>query len=137
MKPAKITLLTLAIGGLLAFHPAQAQEAKDSKAAPKDAPRRDASEVVKERLEKIATDLKLTDDQKKKVEEVMKKQVEQRGELRGLSDADRGEKIRAFREEADKKMKEILTKEQYEQWEKIRSTSGRPEGKKTEKKSDN
>jgi Spy/CpxP family protein refolding chaperone len=133
--PRTILLLALAAGALLALNPAlRAEDTKE----PKDAPKREGrpegkrGEAMKERLDKMATDLKLTDEQKKKVEEAFKAQGEKMRELRDATPEERREKGRAMREEMDKKMKEILTKEQYEQWEKTRPQGGPggPDGKK-------
>jgi Spy/CpxP family protein refolding chaperone len=143
--PKTSVLLALTAGALLALTPAlRAQDAKDSKEAPKSDSRPEGKrgEAMKERLDKMATDLKLTDDQKKKVADVFKSQAEKFRELRDATPEERQQKGRAMREEMDKKMKEILTKDQYEQWEKNRSQRpggpGGPEGKKRgEKKGDN
>lgn len=124
MKVTRISLLAALIAGaMFATQPnLHAQEAKEGKDAPKREGRAGRAEAVKERLDKLAEDLKLTEDQKKKVGEVMKAQSEKMRELRsqGGTPEDNREKFRALREENDKKMKEILTAEQYAKWEKER-----------------
>ncbi len=136
MKLTKTSLMiAMAAAALFAVSPAlRAQEAKESKDAPKreGAPEGKRGEAVRERFDKMATDLKLTDDQKKKIQEAFRAQREK---MQGLSAEERREKMRESRGELDKKMKEILTKEQYEQWEKTRPQSGAgAPGKKRAKK---
>lgn len=74
-------------------------------------------------LKRLTEELKLTEAQKQKVEAHQKAQMEQMAKLRqdsSLTQEQRREKMRAFREENDKNMKEILTAEQYEKWQKLR-----------------
>ena len=126
MKATKISLMAALIAGVLvAYSPAvQAQDAKESKPAPKREGQPGGAggqrgEAAKERLNKLAEELKLTDEQKTKVEAAMKEQGEK---MRGLRDApaeERQAKMKAGREEMSKKMKGILTPEQFAKWEKM------------------
>ncbi len=128
MKATRISLIAALIAGVLvAYTPAvRAQDAKEGKPAPKregppGGPGGQRGEAAKERLNKLAEELKLTDDQKTKVEAVLKEQQEK---MRGSRDPnatpeERREKIKANREELSKKMKGILTAEQFAKWEKI------------------
>jgi Spy/CpxP family protein refolding chaperone len=72
-------------------------------------------------------DLNLTEDQKAKIDALMKEQREQRG-ARGQqgppSDADR-QAMQARRAEMDAKIKGILTPEQYTKYEALRPQGGR------------
>jgi hypothetical protein len=71
----------------------------------------------------MASELKLNDEQKTKVTALLESSAKKRQELRAdtsLSREDRREKSRAFMKEQDKKLKEILTKDQFEQWQKMR-----------------
>ena len=140
MKLQKISLLVLTAS--LALAPAL--RAEDKPAKPEGRPERPAGgpgargDMAKERLDKLTEDLKLTAEQKTKVEAVLKAQAEKRRELRDATQEERQEKAKAMREETDKKMKEILTAEQYEKWTKVREQNrgpgangeGRPRGKK-------
>jgi len=133
MKATRISLIAALIAGVLvAYTPTvTAQDAKESKPAPKrEAPPGgqggQRAEAAKERLNKLAEDLKLTDDQKTKVEAAMKEQQEK---MRGLRDPnatreDRQEKMKTAREEMTRKMKEILTAEQFAKWEKMAPARG-------------
>ena len=127
MKASKISLMAALIAGvLLAYSPAlRAEDAKEGKDAKKHEgrPGRDGA-GMKERLDKMAEDLKLTADQKTKVEAAMKEQGEKMRGLRDLSQDERREKFKASREEMTKKMKGILTTEQFEKWEKNRPQGG-------------
>lgn len=74
-------------------------------------------------LKRLTEELKLTEAQKEKVEANQKAQREKMAKLRedtSLTPEERREKMRAIREENDRKMKEILTAEQYEKWQKLR-----------------
>jgi protein CpxP len=131
MKVTRISLLAALLAGAIfaAVPAAHAQETKERKEAPKREGRGGGAEAMKERLDKLATDLKLTEDQKKKVGDALKAQAEKMRELRaqGGTPEDNREKFRALREETNKKMKEILTAEQYTKWEQQRP-QGRGEG---------
>jgi len=116
-----------------------AQENKDAKRQrPPGAGQRE--DMIKERAARMAEELKLTDTQKPKVEALLKEQAEK---IRGLRDATpevRREKAQAMRADMDKKMKDILTADQYTSWQKMRAQGregrGGPGGekKKSEKK---
>lgn len=70
-----------------------------------------------------SAELKLTDAQKEKIRALQKEQREKGDKIRqdtGLTPEQRREKMRALREENDKKMKEILTSEQYAKWQELR-----------------
>ena len=67
MKMNRVSLIiVLAVGGLLAFNPAlRAAEEKDAKKSEGSAGGRGAA--MQERMDKMTTDLKLTDEQKAKL----------------------------------------------------------------------
>jgi Spy/CpxP family protein refolding chaperone len=69
MKVTRISLLAALIAGALfaAVPISHAQETKERKEAPKREGRGGGAEAMKERLDKMAADLKLTEEQKKKV----------------------------------------------------------------------
>lgn len=77
----------------------------------------------RERFEKLKTDLALTDDQAKKVQDIM---MAQREKMKGMKDdttlsADqKKEKMKAGREEVDAKISALLTPEQKAKWEQIK-----------------
>jgi len=131
-----IKLITaLALGSLLAVTALNAQEKSGKPARPEGAPPGEGrpgpqggGEAAKERLAKMAEELNLTDAQKTKVQAAMKEQADKRKELRDATPEERQEKAKAMREEMNKKMKEILTAEQYTKWEKMRPTPGQRPG---------
>jgi periplasmic protein CpxP/Spy len=129
MKASKISLVAALVAGvMLAYSPAlRAQDAKEGQDAKKHEGRPGGPQAMKEHLDKMAVDLKLTADQKTKVEAVMKEQGEKMRGMRDLPKDQRHEKAKALREEVTKKMKGILTPEQFAQWEKNRP-QGRPGG---------
>lgn len=137
MKATRISLIAALIAGVLvAYSPASRAEDKETKPAPKREGRPGGpggpggAEGIKERLNKIAEELKLNDGQKTKVEAAMKEQGEKFRAIRqdsSLSDEQKREKGKALRDDLNKKMKEILTAEQYAKWEKMPGP-GRPGG---------
>lgn len=132
MKTNKFGIAAAAVAGLIACGSiVHAQDNKDSKDAPKregrppGGPRGgDRGAMMKERLDKLAEELKLTDAQKTKVEAVMKEQGEKRAALRDATPEERQEKAKALREEMTKKMKGILNAEQFEKWQKMAQQRG-------------
>ena len=77
-----------------------------------------------ERLAKIKEDLKLTDAQVAKLKPLLQEEAKKIRALRddtSLSPQDRRAKTRGIREASAPKLKEILTKDQYEQWDKMRT----------------
>lgn len=145
MKVIRCSLLTaLTVAAILASTPElRAQETKET---PKEAPKREGrpggADFAKVRAEQLAKELSLKDDQKTKVEELFKAQGEKMRELRSATPEERREKGKTMREEMDKKMKEILTAEQYAKWEKNRAQGrgpggpGVPRGEKKKEKAD-
>jgi Spy/CpxP family protein refolding chaperone len=115
----------MALGGLLlcgtaAFAQDAAPQAKKRGGAPT--------------IEQLTTELKLTDEQKPKVEAALKEFQTKSRELRtdtSLSQEDRRTKTTALRDDLNKKMKEILTPEQLEKYQALR-----PGGKKGKKAAD-
>jgi len=124
MKIQKVSLMAaLAAGALIAFSPLV--RAEDKPTPPEGRPPQgQRGEVAKERIAKMAEELKLTDEQKTKVTALLKEQAEA---MRGMKEAtpeERKEKMKAGREEMQKKMKAILTPEQYTKWETLRKEGG-------------
>jgi len=78
---------------------------------------------VEQRVDRMSTELNLTDAQKTKVTKLFEAQMTKMRELRSdtdLSQEQRREKMRTMREDNDKKLKEILTPEQWQKYEKNR-----------------
>ena len=72
----------------------------------------------------MTEELKLNDAQKPKVEAALKAQGEKMQGTRDLPPEERREKFQAAREEFNKKMKDILDKDQYEKFEKMAQQRG-------------
>src|SRR5690349_8958760 len=114
MKVSKISLvIALVAGVLLAGSSAvRAQDGEKKKDAPKGEGRPGGpgggaggrGEMMKERLDKMATELKLNEEQKKKVQAAFQKQMETMRGLRDLSQDERQEKMKAARESMNKEM---------------------------------
>jgi Spy/CpxP family protein refolding chaperone len=100
------------LGGVLACtHPATAQ---DTNAPAPGAHKKGA--VIEQRMHHLDELLSLTDDQKPKVRAALEAFATARREARDLSDDDRREKMRTSMADMNKKMKEILTPDQYDKW---------------------
>ena len=116
MKINKVSMAMIAAASLLAVSPAvyaQTNNAGGGAAAPGRGPRMSTDQ----RLEALTKELTLTDAQKPKVKEALEAQATAMQEARNADAAERGNKARAAREEFSKKMKEILTPEQYTKFE--------------------
>ena len=124
-------MVALVAGLMLAYSPAlRAEDAKEGKDAKtrQDRSGGRSGEGRQEYFNKMADDLKLTPEQKTKVQEVFKNRGEKGRAIRedsSLSEEQKREKGKALMEETNKKMKEILNAEQYEKWEKNRQQGRR------------
>ncbi len=124
-------IAVLALGGLMAANVASAQDAgKEGK--------KGKMPSVQERLDKMTDELKLTDEQKPKVKEVLEAQSKAMQAARDLPQDEGRTKRREAFEEGNKKLKDILTPDQYEKYQKqIDAMKGkRGGGKGGDKKAD-
>ncbi len=127
MKLYKVSLIAALVAGVLLACSgiASAQETKEGKKKGQFSP-----QARVEQMDKI---VKLTDAQKTKLTALFEEQGKKMAEMRDLPQDQRREKMQAFREESDKKLKEILTPDQFEKWQKERPQFGKKgEGKKKE-----
>jgi Spy/CpxP family protein refolding chaperone len=112
-----IVVAALALGGLLVCSAvATAQDAKEGKKTA----RRPFS--VEQQLDRLSTELQLTDAQKPKVKLVLEDTSKKRQEMRADTNTpqeERRAKMQALMKEQDKKLKEILTPEQQEKYQKL------------------
>jgi Spy/CpxP family protein refolding chaperone len=125
MRTLKISLAAvLALGGLLAC--ASLVQAQDTNAAKKGERRGQMGA-------RMADELNLDEAQKAKVQEAFQEQGKKMRELRedtALTQEQRQEKMKALRDDMDKKMKTILKPDQYEKWQKNREQMRGQGGKK-------
>ncbi len=80
---------------------------------------------LRERMQDAMKELNLTDEQKEKLKPLWQAQAQKMRELmkdQGLSRQEKVEKFKAAREEMEPKLKQILTAEQFEKWQKQRET---------------
>jgi Spy/CpxP family protein refolding chaperone len=119
MKSTKMIVL-LAVGGLLALTPALL--AADTNTPPAGGP---PGGGMRGRggpsIEQLTTNLSLTADQIPKVKAVLDEQRQKMGEVfqnQDLSQEDRRAKMKEVRDEMAAKMKDILTPDQFEKWQK-------------------
>ena len=119
MKLTKtITLAALVAVGLLAGTALQAQDApKDKPAAGPGGPGMRGGPNI----DQIAKELNLTDEQKTKVKAALEERMQKAREVRQnntLSSEDRKTKMKEIQDAFTAKMKEILTPEQFDKWQK-------------------
>ena len=128
MKVSKLALMTVLLGSVLAISPgSRADDKTDTKPADKEAVTK-GRPARGERLQQISEELKLTDEQKEKLKPVLQEQAKKARELRAdkdLSKEDRLAKVKELREGMNTKLKAILTPEQLEKWNKLRSEGPR------------
>lgn len=116
----KRLLALLTLGALVALSPSTT--AQD---APKEGakPQRPAAQpgVRRDRVDVMAEQLKLTDDQKKQLQTIFKEDAEKMRALRqntALSREDRQAKLKEIRDASETQVKKVLTTEQWEKWQK-------------------
>jgi Spy/CpxP family protein refolding chaperone len=131
MKTYKLSLIAaLALGGLMACATlATAQDNKDSNSGQQGQGRRGMS--VDARMERLTTELTLTDAQKPKVKAVLEDTQKKMRELRddsSLSQEQRREKMGTIREDESKALKPILTPEQMEKYKNLPQQFRRGQG---------
>jgi hypothetical protein len=124
MKSNKMTLIAaLAVGSLLVLNPAL--RAQDSTNTPPAGQRPPGGMRAPMTLDRIATQLKLTDDQKAKVAPIIDAQNTKLADLRkdpdfaSLSREDKMAKMKAIRDDTTAQLKPILTDDQFAQWQKM------------------
>jgi protein CpxP len=96
---------------------------------------------VQQRVDRMSSELNLTSDQKTKVTALMEGEAKQRKELRNdtsLSREQKREKGQVMMADQEKKLKQILTPDQFQKWQKVRQEfrPRRQEGQSTEKKTE-
>jgi Spy/CpxP family protein refolding chaperone len=113
MNVTQLSLMAVVAASLLIGNPLQAQDAEKKGPGP--------------RGEQMVKELGLTPEQATKVRAAMDEQRKKGQEIRentSLSDEQKREKGQALRQDMQKKMKEILTAEQYAKWESMRPAKG-------------
>ena len=113
-------VVALALGGLVACSMmANAQDAQGGKKGGGKGGKGGGGgrQTVEQQLEQMSTALSLTDAQKPKVKAVLEDSSKKRQELMSGGSPDQ-EKMQALRDEQTKKMKAILTAEQFGKYEK-------------------
>ena len=123
----KISLIAaMVLGGLLAISTvAMAQDTNANKDAKKGGKGRF---TVEQRMERLTTELKLTETQQPKVKAVLEATSKSMQGLRDLPQEERRPKMQGIREEENKKLKEILTPEQMEKYTQLQQSMGRKGG---------
>ena len=98
-------------------------EAKPKAARKQGGAANQVRERARDRMQQVAQELNLTEDQKTRLKPIFKKEADKLKALRddaSLTREQRQEKVKAIREEIKREVKPVLTAEQWEKWEKIR-----------------
>ncbi len=128
----KLSLIAaVVLGTLAACSLASAQEGKKD-TAKKDGKR--GAPNIEQRLDRMTSQLKLTDAQKPKVKDVLEKSAKKMKDLRDLTPEDRRTKGKTLREEQTKELKKILTEEQFKKYEETMQRGRDKKGQGGEKK---
>ena len=136
MKATKMTLIAaLAAGSLLTVSPAlRADDTNTPPSTPPagETPHGDRGAGMRGRgpnFDALAERLKLTDDQKPKVKEILANEREQMRDLwqnQDLSREDRMAKMKTIRDDTSTKLKGVLTPDQFQKWQDMRPMMGGP-----------
>jgi Spy/CpxP family protein refolding chaperone len=129
MKLNKTLMIAALVAGSV-FAADYAVRAQDSTNTPPAGARPPGAPGARGRMnfDNIATQLNLTDDQKEKAKPVFQDMMQKMMALRqdtSVAPADRGPKMKEIRDEANTKLKEIFTPEQYDKWMKMSQGRGR------------
>jgi protein CpxP len=129
MKLHKFSIMAaVALGSLLACNSiTSAQETNATRRAER------RGQTIQQRVERMATELNLSADQKAKVAALLEGQAKQRREIftdNSITRQEQRDKMRALMQEDNKQLKVILTPDQFEKWQKLREQmrSRRPGG---------
>jgi len=123
MKLTKSSIALAAIAGWLTLSlSAEAQTNGSARSTPPAGPHGGGGLIVESQMNFLSEKLHLTAEQKPKVKAVLEQRNKEGRELRDLPNEERRSKIEALRVEMDKKMKAILTSEQYKEYQQMRSS---------------
>jgi periplasmic protein CpxP/Spy len=113
----KQTLVALAaVAGALSLQPLTRAADTNEPAPPASG---DRAGALRERMQETARELNLTDEQKQKLQTIVRERMEKLRDLRqdtSLSREEKMEKVKAAREEITAEVKKVLTPEQFEKW---------------------
>jgi periplasmic protein CpxP/Spy len=128
---SKLSLIAaMALGGLVAC--STLVTAQDASSAPEKKGGKGRF-TPEQQLERMTTQLSLTDEQKPKVKAVLENTAKKRKDIMGDTSMDRQqmrEKMQPVMEDQNKKMKEILTADQYKKYQEMNEKMKKGGGKK-------
>ena len=111
-----ILVVLAAVAGALSLQPLARAADNQAPAQPVSG---DRVAALRERMQDTAKELNLTDEQKEKLQTIVRAQAGKLRELRqdtSLSAEDKKEKVRAIREGIMAEVKKVLTPEQFQKW---------------------
>ena len=124
-----LIIAALMAGSLLAVN--VAVRAQDSTNTPSAGARPPGGPRGAMNFDNIANQLALTDEQKTKVKPILEEMRQKMADLRKdttLEQADRRAKMKEIRDDVSTKLKEVLTPDQFEKWQKMGPGNRRPQG---------
>ena len=125
MKLSRLSLAVLATSSLWTLAPSV--RAQDPAPTPPPARRAGGGRMSAEaQLKDLTEKLTLTAEQQPKVKTVLEERAKAMQDARALTPEERQTKMKAMREENTKKMKEILTADQFAKYEEIQKTQRGP-----------
>jgi protein CpxP len=128
MKNSMFTLaLIIALGMSVAARTTFAADSDTKKEKPEAAAPRRPGGNPEARLDRMAKDLNLTDDQKAKLKTIFEDETAKMKSLRedtSVSREDRRTKVQDIRKDTDAKVKAVLNADQFAKWEKQRAERG-------------
>jgi periplasmic protein CpxP/Spy len=104
------------LAGALSFQPMAQAADEQTPAPPANASRQQG---LRQRMQDVAKELNLTDEQKQKLQAIVRGEAAKLQALRqdsSLSPTDRRQKVRALRDDITAQVKQVLTPEQFEKW---------------------
>ncbi len=132
MKLSRMSLAIMAAASLLSLAPTVRAEDPATPAAPATPPparRPGGGRMTPEaQLKDLTEKLTLTAEQQPKVKAVLEERGKAMQEVRDLPQEDRQAKMKSMREDFTKKMKEILTADQFTKFEEIQKNQRGPRG---------
>jgi Spy/CpxP family protein refolding chaperone len=121
-----VPALMVCLANMVSFNFAAETPAANTAGKPKEVPA-PARDSTQETLKRMTEQLTLGEDQQKRVKLILDKNAQKMREIRAntnLTAQEFGVKAREVRAANDKQIKEILTAEQYQKWQKILAESG-------------
>ena len=131
MTPNRLMVAAVLAGLLCGIPLTRAADSAAPASKPAAGQRGEPGARARDRMQQVAKELNLTDEQKAQLKPVLQKEADKLKALRddtSLSREQRREKVQAIRADIAAEAKKVLTAEQYEKWQKMREQRQRRGG---------